>query len=204
MPLLEQLKAIAMLGLHFSKNVYDQERYEQLLKLVEEYYGHALRTPPADVHAQFRNQLSQLSITPRIGSDAAIFDSSGKILLLKRSDDAKWCLPCGLVDAGESPEQAAIREAKEETGLEVKILELVGIYTRLPSIEWGLFTIVSTVYLCKVIGGTLQNSHEDLGLQYWEIEEVPVWHGNQEQQARDAQAKYTALDFGHKSILQKF
>jgi 8-oxo-dGTP pyrophosphatase MutT (NUDIX family) len=193
MPLLEQLKAIAMLGLNFSTNVYDQERYEQLLKLVETYYGHALEMPPSEVHAQFRNQLGQLSITPRIGSDAAIFDSSGKILLLKRSDDATWCLPCGLVDAGESPEQAAIREAKEETGLDVKILELVGIYTRLPSIEWGLFTIVSTVYLCEVIGGTLQNSHEDLGLQYWDIEEVPVWHGNQEQQARDARAKHQAL-----------
>jgi 8-oxo-dGTP pyrophosphatase MutT (NUDIX family) len=190
MPLLEQLKAIATLGLHFSTNVYDQERYEQLLKLVEEYYGHALEMPPTEVHAQFRTQLGQLSITPRIGSDAAIFDSNGKILLLKRSDDATWCLPCGLVDAGESPEQAAIREAKEETGLDVKILELVGVYTRLPSIKWGLFTIVSTVYLCEVNGGRLQNSHEDLGLQYWDIEEVPVWHGNQAQQARDARAKY--------------
>jgi 8-oxo-dGTP pyrophosphatase MutT (NUDIX family) len=190
MPLLEQLKAIATLGLHFSTNVYDQERYEQLLKLVEEYYGHALEMPPSEVHAQFRTQLGQLSITPRIGSDAAIFDSNGKILLLKRSDDATWCLPCGLVDAGESPEQAAIREAKEETGLDVKILELVGVYTRLPSIEWGLFTIVSTVYLCEVTGGRLQNSHEDLGLQYWDIEEVPVWHGNQAQQARDARTKY--------------
>lgn len=190
MPLLEQLKAIAMLGLHFSQNVYDQERYEQLLKLVETYYGHALEMPASEVQAQFRNQLSQLSITPRIGSDAAIFDSSGKILLLKRSDDAKWCMPCDLVDAGENPEQAAIREAKEETGLEIKILELVGIYTRLPSIEWGLFTIVSTVYLCEVTGGTLQNSHEDLGLQYWDIEDVPAWHGNQEQQARDSRVKY--------------
>jgi 8-oxo-dGTP pyrophosphatase MutT (NUDIX family) len=190
LPLLEQLKAIASLGLHYSKDVYDRGRYEQIMKLVEEYYGHVLEMPPVEVHAQFRNQLSQLSITPRIGSDAAIFDSSGKILLLKRSDDAKWCMPCGLVDAGETPEQAAIREAKEETGLDVKILELVGIYTRLPSIEWGLFTIVSTVYLCEVTGGTLQNSHEDLGLEYWNIEDVPVWHGNQEQQARDASAKY--------------
>ena len=193
LPLLEQLKAIASLGLHYTKDVYDRGRYEQIMQLVEEYYGHALEMPPKEVHAQFRNQLGELSITPRIGSDAAIFDSSGKILLLKRSDDETWCLPCGLVDAGESPEQAAIREAREETGLEVKILELVGIYTRLPSIQWGLFTIVSTVYLCEVTGGALQNSHEDLGLQYWDIEEVPTWHGNQEQQARDAQVKYRAL-----------
>ncbi len=192
LPLLEQLKAIASLGLHYSKDVYDRGRYEQIMKLVEEYYGHALEMPAEDVHAQFRTQLGQLSITPRIGSDAAIFDSSGKILLMKRADNAKWCLPCGLVEAGESPEQAAIREAKEETGLEVKILELVGMYTRLPSVEYGLFTIVSTVYLCEVFGGTLQRSHEDLGLQYWNLEGVPIWHSDMEQKARDAKVRFLA------------
>jgi ADP-ribose pyrophosphatase YjhB (NUDIX family) len=192
LPLLEQLKAIASLGLHYSKDVYDRGRYEQIMKLVEEYYGQALEMPAEDVHAQFRTQLGQLSITPRIGSDAAIFDSSGKILLMKRVDNSKWCLPCGLVEAGESPEQAVIREAKEETGLEVKILELVGVYTRLPSVEYGLFTVVSTIYLCEVIGGSLQRSHEDLGLQHWKLEEVPIWHGNQEQQARDAKVRFLA------------
>jgi ADP-ribose pyrophosphatase YjhB (NUDIX family) len=193
LPLLEQLKTIATLGLHYTKDVYDRARYEQIMKLVEEYYGHALEMPSSEVHAQFRNQLEQLSISPIVGADAAIFDSSGKILLMKRVDNSKWCLPCGLVEAGESPEQAAIREAREETGLEVKILELVGVYTRLPSVEYGLYTLVSTVYLCEVTGGTLQRSHEDLGLQYWDIEEVPVWHGNQAQQARDARAKHQAL-----------
>jgi ADP-ribose pyrophosphatase YjhB (NUDIX family) len=193
MPLLEQLKAIASLGLHYTKDVYDRTRYEQIMTLVEEYYGHALEMPPAEVHAQFRNQLSQLSISPVVGADAAIFDSSGKILLMKRVDNSKWCLPCGLVEVGESPEQGAIREAREETGLEVKILELVGVYTRLPNIEYGLYSLVSMVYLCEVTGGTLQRSHEDLGLQYWKLEEVPIWHSDMEQKARDAQAKHKIL-----------
>jgi ADP-ribose pyrophosphatase YjhB (NUDIX family) len=193
LPLLEQLKAIASLGLHYSKDVYDRGRYEQIMKLVEEYYGHALEMPPSEVHAQFQTQLSQLSISPVVGADAAIFDQDGKILLMKRVDNSKWCLPCGLVEAGESPEQGAIREAREETGLEVKILELVGVYTRLPNIEYGLYSLVSMVYLCEVTGGSLQRSHEDLGLQYWKLEEVPVWHSDMEQKARDAQATYRAL-----------
>ncbi len=193
MPLLEQLKAIARLGLHYTKDVYDRARYEQIMTLVEEYYGHALEMPPSEVHAQFRNQLGQLSISPIVGADAAIFDSSGRILLMKRIDNSKWCLPCGLVETGESPEQGAIREAREETGLEVKILELVGVYTRLPNIEYGLYSLVSMVYLCEIIGGTLQGSHEDLGLQYWKLEEVPIWHSDMEQKARDARAKYQAL-----------
>jgi ADP-ribose pyrophosphatase YjhB (NUDIX family) len=193
MPLLEQLKAIATLGLHYTKDVYDRARYEQIMKLVEEYYGHALEMPASEVHAQFQTQLGQLSISPIVGADAAIFDQHGKILLMKRVDNSKWCLPCGLVEAGESPEQGAIREAREETGLEVRILELVGVYTRLPNIEYGLYSLVSMVYLCEVTGGTLQRSHEDLGLQYWNLEEVPVWHSDMEQKARDAQVKHRAL-----------
>jgi ADP-ribose pyrophosphatase YjhB (NUDIX family) len=193
LPLLEQLKAIANLGLHYSKDVYDRGRYEQIMTLVQTYYGHALEMPPSEVHAQFRTQLGQLSISPIVGADAAIFDSSGKILLMKRTDNSKWCLPCGLVEAGESPEQAAVREAREETGLEVKILELVGVYTRLPNKEYGLYSLVSMVYQCEVTGGTLQRSHEDLGLQYWNLEEVPIWHSDMEQKARDAQAKYRTL-----------
>ncbi len=43
-------------------------------------------------------------------------------------------------------------------------LELVGVYTRLPSIEYGLYSLVSMVYLCEMTGGTVQHSHEGLGL----------------------------------------
>jgi 8-oxo-dGTP pyrophosphatase MutT (NUDIX family) len=105
---------------------------------------------------------------------------------MKRTDNQKWCMPCGLNEVGESPEQAAVREAKEETGLDVRVLELVGVYTRFPSAEYGLYTLVSTVYLCQIVGGKLQRSHEDLGLEYWSLDAVPDWHFNQEPEARDA------------------
>jgi ADP-ribose pyrophosphatase YjhB (NUDIX family) len=186
LPLLEKLQAIAKLGLRHSQNIYDTQRYQQLLELTEEYYGHALEMPPAEVRERQKQGLELLGICPILGANAAIFDQNGKILLMKRTDNQKWCMPCGLNEVGESPEQAAVREAKEETGLDVRVLELVGVYTRFPDAEYTPYTLVSTVYLCQIIGGILQRSHEDLGLEYWHLDEVPVWHGNQEQQARDA------------------
>ncbi len=144
--------------------------------------------PAPNARANLERDLGKLGVSPILGSDAAIFDSSGKILLMKRTDNQKWCMPCGLVEAGESPEQGAIREAKEETGLEVQILELVKVYTRFPSAEYGLYTLVSTVFLCEVMGGVLTRSHEDLGLQYWNLEDVPIWHSDMQQHARDAHA----------------
>jgi ADP-ribose pyrophosphatase YjhB (NUDIX family) len=188
LPLLEKLQAIAKLGLYYTKDIYDRQRYEQLLTLTAEYYGHALEMPKEETRGKLEKDLGKLGVSPYLGSDAAIFDSSGRILLMKRTDNEKWCLPCGLVEAGESPEQGAIREAKEETGLDVQILELVKVYSRFPSPEYGLYTLVSTVYLCEVIGGVLTRSHEDLGLQYWNIEEVPVWHLEMESHALDAHA----------------
>ncbi len=186
LPLLEKLQAIAKEGLYYTKDVYDRQRYEKLLELTAEYFGQILEIPTNEVREDLKKDLGKLGIFPILGSVAAIFDQAGKILLLKRTDDQKWCMPCGSVEAGESPEQAACREAQEETGLDVQILELVKVYTSFPSQEYGLYTLVSTVYLCEMIGGTLTNSHEDLGLEYWNIDDVPIWHKSMESAARDA------------------
>ena len=53
-----------------------------------------------------------------------------KVLLTKRDDFHIWCLPSGGVEDGETVVEAAIRETKEETGIDVKITRMVGIYSR--------------------------------------------------------------------------
>jgi ADP-ribose pyrophosphatase YjhB (NUDIX family) len=190
LPLLEKIQAIARNGLTYAKDVYDRERYEKLLGLANEYTGLALDLPAQEVQERLSRELGP--ITPKLGADAAIFDERGRILLMLRTDNKRWCMPCGLQDVGESPEECAIREAREETSLEVKVLELVGVFTRLPRAEYTPFTLVSVVYLCEVIGGELRSSHEDLGLRYWNLEDVRAWHGDQEIQAREAYQKWLA------------
>jgi ADP-ribose pyrophosphatase YjhB (NUDIX family) len=190
LPLLEKIQAIAKNGLTYAKDFYDRERYEKLLELVDEYSGLAFDLPATEVRERHARELGP--ITPKLGADAAIFDDQGRILLMLRTDNQRWCMPCGLQDVGESPEECALREAREETGLEVQVLELVDVFTRLPRAEYTPFTLVSVVYLCEVIGGKLQSSHEDLGLKYWNLEEVPIWHGDQEVQARAARQKWLA------------
>ncbi len=67
---------------------------------------------------------------PNLGVCVVINDEQGKIVFIKRNDLPVWDLPGGHVEEGESLVEAAIREVKEETGLDVRITRLVGIYSR--------------------------------------------------------------------------
>src|SRR5271163_1794604 len=78
-------------------------------------------------HYQDPNAPVPNSVVP---SDSAVdTDDQGRILLIKRRDNQLWALPGGGHDIGESIEDTAIREVKEETGLDVEITGLVGVYT---------------------------------------------------------------------------
>jgi ADP-ribose pyrophosphatase YjhB (NUDIX family) len=61
--------------------------------------------------------------------NVVVASDAGEILLIRRSDNDNWALPGGAIDLGESVTQAAIRETKEETGIDCEITGLVGIYT---------------------------------------------------------------------------
>lgn len=183
-PLLEELQTIARNGLAYSNNPYDKERYERLLELAASYYDKTLDIPAGEVKKKFAAELGY--ITPKVGADAAIFNKTENILLVRRADDGQWCLPCGWVEPNETPAQAAVRETKEETGLDIRVVQLVDVFTRLPNVGFGPHTAIAVVYLCEITGGTLIPSHESPELQYWNIEKVPVWHELHEQYARAA------------------
>jgi len=185
LPLLDELRTIARNGLTYAQNEYDRQRYERLLELTSRQYGDYLDLPSGLVKERLQAELGY--ITPKIGADAAIFDNEGRILLHQRADDRRWCLPCGWLEPNESPQEAAVREAWEETGLHVRPVQLVGVYTRPPDPAWGLYTMVAVCFLCQVIGGELTLSHEGLDLRYWRLEEVTEWHANH---ALYAQAAY--------------
>jgi 8-oxo-dGTP pyrophosphatase MutT (NUDIX family) len=68
--------------------------------------------------------------TIRVGCSAVIFDKDReKILLTRREDNNQWCLPSGGMEPGESASETCIREVDEETGLQVVVKRLIGVYT---------------------------------------------------------------------------
>jgi ADP-ribose pyrophosphatase YjhB (NUDIX family) len=182
--LLDEIRILAANGLKYADNEYDQVRYARLRELVEENYAEVLELPREEVRDRLRAELGH--ITPKVGGDGAIFDDSGRILLMRRSDNHTWCLPCGWVDPEESPSETVVREVREETGLDVRPARLVGFFHRPASVEAGPHGVVSVLFLCEVKGGVLSCSSEGLELRYWEIEDVPEWHAHHELMARAA------------------
>jgi ADP-ribose pyrophosphatase YjhB (NUDIX family) len=186
--LLEEVRVLARNGLHYTQDVYDRERYRRLLDLAAQAYGEELDLPVEDLRRQFLAEIGP--VTPKVGGNAAIFNERGEILLMERADGSGWCLPCGWLEPNESPAETAVRETLEETGLQVRVQQLVDVFTRKAGARYGPFTTLSVVYLCEVIGGALRLSHEGRSLAYLEIDAVRGWHATHEAHARAARAAW--------------
>ncbi|GCE16664.1 NUDIX domain-containing protein [Dictyobacter kobayashii] len=97
----------------------------------------------------------------RIAVSALIFDRQGQILLALRRDIGWWNLPGGGMEIGETVEEAVHREVREETGLEIEIEQLVGVYSKPQKQE------VVLTFRCHVIGGTLSVTEESSECRYF-------------------------------------
>ncbi|NDJ86752.1 MAG: NUDIX domain-containing protein [Chloroflexi bacterium] len=102
-------------------------------------------------------------------ASAIVRDEDQNILLVKREDLRVWVLPGGMVDYGETLEQAARREAFEETGIEIEIDTLQGIYY----LHLGRRTFLAFVYQAHPIGGAITTSFESVDVRYFPINRLP-------------------------------
>lgn len=106
---------------------------------------------------------------PNIAVNVAVIQDE-KVLLTKREDFEIWCLPSGGVEDGESVAEAAIRETREETGVDVELTRLVGVYSRLG----GLPNIHAVLYEARPIGGELRlQPGETIEVKYFAFDDLP-------------------------------
>ncbi|SRR6266487_2533308 len=102
----------------------------------------------------------------RIGVSALIFDGE-KILLAHRRDIDWWNLPGGGMEEGEMVDEALVREVREETGLEVKVEQLLGVYSKPQKQE------VVLTFRCSVTGGVLCETEESRECRYFLSRALP-------------------------------
>ena len=109
-------------------------------------------------------------LDPKLAVGTIICDDRSRVVLVRRAIEpgyGKWVFPGGYVDRGEEMELAAVREALEETGLDVRIDRLVNIYS------YAGRTPVIVVYAATMVGGSLACDDEGLEANFFEPEAIP-------------------------------
>lgn len=124
-------------------------------------------------------------LDPKLAA-CSIFRVDGKIVLGRRAIEpaaGRWVFPGGFVDRGETVEEAAIREAREEMNVEVRLVELLNVYS------YAQRPVVIIVYAAEVVGGELRAADECLEVRGFTPEEIP-WNELAFASTRDALREY--------------
>jgi ADP-ribose pyrophosphatase YjhB (NUDIX family) len=155
----ETLAGVARTGLGFTKSLYEQERFEEVLKVAADIRAAAIEEAEADV--LFDEWLSTVGdgvggyVTPKVAVAAVVGNDRGEILLTQRADSGIWLYPVGWADVGYSPSEIAIKEVYEETGIEVEPVSLVAVLDGL-RLGFARMPLYSLVFHCRMIGGELK------------------------------------------------
>ena len=189
-----ELQSLAQAGLTYGKDAYDHERYERVREISAEILAHMTDVPLDKVKTLFCNESGYQ--TPKIDTRAAIFKDD-KILLV-RENNGKWSLPGGWCDVNISVGENAVKEVKEESGLDVVADRIIAVQDRkkhnLPVYAYG----VCKVFIqCTVIGGHFERNIETTEYCYFAEDDLPdlATEKNNQEQIKMCFAAYRSADW---------
>ena len=166
-----EIQSLAQAGLAYTNNPYDVERFTRLREISAEMMAEKTNINLDKVKELFCNENGYQ--TPKIDTRAAIF-KEGRILLV-HENNGTWSLPGGWCDVLESVKSNAIKEVKEETGLDIETVKIIAIQDRnkhnKPQYAYG---ICKVFVLCNVVGGKFVENIETTEIKYFSLEELPT------------------------------
>lgn len=170
--LVKRIKAIAETGLVFTEGSYDKERYEELKEISLKLMAEISDQPFTKLDSFFLPALDYP--TPKVDVRGFVLNEKDEILMARERLDGKWTIPGGWSDVGHTPTEVAIKEIKEETGLDAEIVRLVAIYDKQrhphPPEPYYIYKLM---FHCKVIGGELQAGFDMQGADWFSLNRLP-------------------------------
>lgn len=166
-----RIQAISQAGLHFSKDVFDRERYEELQKLSSEIIAYFTKQSAEEVGEVLAAEKGYP--TPKLDIRGVVFQD-GKLLLVKEKMDERWSLPGGFCEVGLSASENAVKEIKEESGYDVVPKKLLAVldsdkHTDKPQ----MFHYYKIFLQCELVGGGAQESVETSEIGFFGETELP-------------------------------
>ncbi len=177
-----RVQAIAQSGLAYVKDPYDRERYEQLRDICAEFMSRLSGEEPAKVRDLFTSDTGYA--TPKVDVRAAAF-RDGRVLLVREKSDGLWTLPGGWADVWESPSQAVLKELREESGFEGRVVKLAAILDRdaqgHPRCPWRIYKVF---FICDIVGGSPSPDREIEEVGFFDPARLPPLSVNRTTEAQ--------------------
>lgn len=166
-----RLQALSQSGLHYSEDVFDDERYREIGRIAAEIMAGHSTVRPERVERFFSEEVGYA--TPKTDLRAVIF-RAGKVLLVRERSDGLWSLPGGWADVGETPSACIEKEVAEEAGFKARAVRLLALYDQRKrgSVPHPLHSY-KAFFLCEIIDGAATPSIETSEVDFFAEDSLP-------------------------------
>lgn len=168
-----EIQAMAQTGLEFSRDPYDLERYRSLRGLAARIMEQHTTADLTRIEALFAVESGYA--TPKMGVRAAVFDDTGRVLMVRETaDHDRWTLPGGWADVNQTAGQSVVREVFEESGYHVRPVKLAAAWDKATQgLLVGPYSITTLFFICALEGGEPMTSLETSGIGWFAEDAIP-------------------------------
>jgi ADP-ribose pyrophosphatase YjhB (NUDIX family) len=169
----QRIRAMSQTALTYSTNEYEIARSNELIEISDHITAIVSGMAEEDIRADYHPVKEY--VTPKVDIRAVIFNDKDEILLVREKADGRWSLPGGWSDVGYTPTEIAVKEAKEETGFNVRAIRLLAVLDkRCYDHPASPFYIYKFCFQCEIIGGGDDNLTFDiLDKGFFSLENLP-------------------------------
>lgn len=167
----KRVMALAQTGLAYAVNDYERDRYQELEAISLAMMADLTETEVSTIRPFFAGNRGYQ--TPKVDVRAGVI-RDGKILLVQEKADGRWAPPGGFADIGYSPARTAVKETREEAGLQVEPVRLIAVLDKaLHPHPPSPFHIYKILFLCRERGGRLAKGWEVRDAAFFDPKRLP-------------------------------
>jgi len=167
----KRIKALAQTGLIYSDNEYSTERYNELAGLSDSI---ASIVTGNTITVLDNFSIEPDYVTPKVDIRAVVFNDKDEILLVQERADGGWAIPGGWADVGFSPSEVAVKEVKEETGLDIEPVRLLAVMDKKRHPHPPHTHYVYKIFiLCDLKGGSFNTAFDILDKGFFAKDNLP-------------------------------
>ena len=166
-----ELRAIAQIGLTFSDDPFDRQRYERVRELAAILMANGADADAVKVLDLFERDAGYA--TPKVDVRGAVF-RAGEVLMVREVSDGAWTLPGGWADVNQSPSECVVREIAEESGFVAHAIKLAAVHDyRKRHPPRHVDSIYKMFFICELTGGHARASAETSEVAFFGRHDLP-------------------------------